>query len=189
VVLAQFAALLAKPLLKGLPVKPEVKDKFKSLAKVMTGGSGEAWIAVARQQVTLPFAEASEALSQLPSRGEAMLDGKPVAWVEFDWSGECGLADCLLSDVHWRFYRNGLVSLAAELSKDGSALDMSDLLGHQIALRDKTGFLIGIWAAAFVVPKHTKKRAFQACATDDHLPLKLHFDELDAAQTGTWFRI
>lgn len=187
--LPQFAALLTKPFLKAIPVKPEVKDKFKSLAKVLTGGSGETWIAIARQQVTLPFAETSEALSQAPSRGEAMLDGKPVAWVEFDWPGECGLADCRVRDVRWRFYRNGLVSLAAELSKDGGGLDMSDLLGHQIELRDKTGFLIGIWAAAFVVPRHTAKRAFQASATDEHLPLKLHFDELDAAQTGTWFRI
>jgi hypothetical protein len=66
---------------------------------------------------------------------------------------------------------------------------VSDLLGHQIALRDKTGFLIGIWAAAFVVPKRTRKRAFQASASDDHMPLKLHFDELESAQTGTWFRI
>jgi hypothetical protein len=187
--IAHFAALLAKPFLKAIPAKPEAKDKFKSLAKVLTGGSGEAWIAVARQQATLPFAEASEAQSQLPRRGEAMLDGKPVSWLEFDWPGECGLADCRLSDVRWRFYRNGLVGLAAELSKDGGTLDMSDLLGHQIALRDKTGFLIGVWAAAFVVPKHTKARAFQASATDDYLPLKLHFDEFDTAQTGTWFRI
>lgn len=187
--LPQFAALLAKPFLKAIPVKPEVKDKFKSLAKILTGGSGEAWIAVARQQVTLPFAEANEGPSQMPSRGEAMLDGKPVSWVEFDWPAECDLADCRLRDVRWRFYRNGLVSLAAELSKDAGGLDTSDLLGHQIALRDKTGFLIGIWAAAFVVPKRTKQRAFQASAMDDHLPLKLHFDDLDAAQTGTWFRI
>jgi hypothetical protein len=188
-VIPHLATLLAKPFLKAIPVKPEVKDKFKSLAKILTGGSGEAWIAIARQQVTLPFAEASEAQSSLPTRGEALLDGKPVAWVEFDWPEECNLADCRVRDVRWRFYRNGLVSLAAELSKEGAGLDMSDLLGHQIALRDKTGFLIGIWAAAFVVPKHTKKRAFQASALDDHLPLKLHFDELDAAQTGTWFRI
>jgi hypothetical protein len=187
--LAKLATFLAKPFLKGLPIKPEVKDKFNSLAKILTGGSGEAWIAIARQQVTLPFAETSEASSQLPSRGEAILDGKPVSWVEFDWPGECGLADCRVKDVRWRFYRNGLVSLAAELSKDGGGLDMSDLLGHQIALRDKTGFLIGIWAAGFVVPKHTTKRAFQASASDDYLPLKLHFDELDAAQNGTWFRI
>lgn len=185
----QFAALLAKPFLKAIPVNPDVKDKFKSLAKALTGKSDEAWIAVARQQVTLPFAEANDALSQLPSRGEAILDGKPVSWVEFDWPGECGLADCRVRDVRWRFYRNGLISLAAELSKDAGGLDMSDLLGHQIALRDKTGFLIGIWAAAFVVPKHTKQRAFQASAVDEHLPLKLHFDDLDAAQTGTWFRI
>jgi len=187
--LPQIATLLAKPFLKAIPVKPEVKDKFKSLAMALTGKSEEAWIAVARQQVTLPFGEASEGLSQMPSRGETVLDGKPVSWVEFDWPGECGLADCRVRDVRWRFYRNGLVSLAAELSKDGSALDTSDLLGHQIALRDKTGFLIGIWAAAFVVPRHTSKRAFQASAMDDHLPLKLHFDELEAAQTGTWFRI
>ena len=119
----QIATLLAKPFLKAIPVKPEVKDKFKSLAKILTGGSGEKWIAVARQQATLPFAEASEAISHLPSRGEALLDGKPVSWVEFDWPEECGLADCRVRDVRWRFYRNGLVSLAAELSKEGVGLE------------------------------------------------------------------
>jgi hypothetical protein len=90
--LPRFAAVLAKPFLTAIPVKPEVKDKFKSLAKALTGATDEAWIAVARQQVTLPFTEASEGLSQLPSRGEAMLDGKAVSWVEFDWPEECELA-------------------------------------------------------------------------------------------------
>jgi hypothetical protein len=31
--LAKLATFLAKPLLKGLPIKPEVKDKFKHTAR------------------------------------------------------------------------------------------------------------------------------------------------------------
>jgi len=188
-VLAQLATKLAKPFLSKIPVKPAVKDEIKSVTKLLSGGSGEAWIAVARQQVTLPFAESASGLSGPPSRGEAMLEGKPVTWVQFDWPVERSLAHCTIQDVSWRFYRNGLVCLAAKMSKDGEGFDMSDLLGHQIELRDKTGFLIGIWCAAFVVRKHMTDRAFQASAADDHMPLKLHFDEIDAAQNGTWFRI
>jgi len=114
--LPQFLGLLAKPFLKAIPVKPEVKDKFNSLAKILTGGSGEAWIAVARQQATLPFAEASEAQSQLPSRGEAMLDGKPVAWMEFDWPGECGLANCASGTS-----AGGSIATASSVSPPNSA--------------------------------------------------------------------
>ena len=83
--LPQLATLLAKPFLT-----PESKDKFKSVTKLLTDGSGEAWIAVARQQVTLPFTELTKGPSNAPVRGEAALDGKPVSWVQFDWLGCAG---------------------------------------------------------------------------------------------------
>lgn len=82
-----------------------------------------------------------------------------------------------------------MICLELVASKDATGLDVRDLIGHSIELRDRNGFLIGIWSAAFNIRKETERMVFHATAIDDFLPLKLHFDEIADVQDGDGFRI
>lgn len=184
----QLATLLARPLLGKLPVADAAKDKLANVNALLTGGSGEAWIPLGRQQATLPIKNRHRSESAVALRGEGDHDGKPLPWVQFDWP-VIEVDDCSFQKVCWRFYRNGLICLELVASKDARGLDVRDLVGHSIELRDRSGFLIGIWTAAFAIHKGADRAVFQATATDDFLPLKLHFDEVGEVQDGIGFRI
>lgn len=184
----QLAALLARPLLGKLPVSKEAKDKLANVNTLLTGGSGETWIPLGRQQATLPIKHQLRSKSASAKRGEGDQEGKPIPWVHFDWPA-LEIDDCAFRSISWRFYRNGLISLELVASKDGAGLDTRDLVGHSIELRDRDGFLVGIWSAAFAIHRDTELAVFHAAATDDFLPLKLHFDEVRDVQEGVSFRI
>jgi hypothetical protein len=183
-----LAAFLARPLLGKLPLPEKAKDKIATVNTLLGGGSDETWIPIARQQATLPVRNQARDRSATGERGQCDNDGKPVRWVQFAWPAR-QIDDCTFHKVNWRFYGNGLVCLELVASKDGAGLDVHDLVGHSIELRDRNGFLIGVWSAAFNIRKHTERSVFHATAIDDFLPLKLHFDEIADVQDGDAFRI
>ena len=131
-------------------------------------------------QATTPFIHNTGAIGP---------EKEPVTWKEFVWTSDQTIKDCVLHKISWRFYENGLICLEVCGSKDAVGLDGSDLIGHRLELRDDTGFLIGIWAAAFLIVKNTERRSFQTSTEDDHKLLKLHFGKLAEQQTGIAFRI
>ena len=184
----QLAAFLARPFLGKLPFSEEAKDKFAAVHTLLGGGSGETWIPIARQQATLPIKAEARGQSATGERGELENDGKPLHWMQFDWPSQ-QVDDCTLHGLNWRFYRSGLICLELLASKDAAGLDVRDLVGHCIELRATSGFLIGVWSAAFVIQGKTEQAIFHATATDDFLPLKLHFDEIADRQDGFGFRI
>jgi hypothetical protein len=183
-----LAAFLARPLLGKFPLPEKAKDKISAVNSLLGGGSDEAWIPLARQQATLPIRNQFRGGSVSTERGERDHDGKPVHWVQFDWP-EQQVDDCTFQKVRWRFYQNGLICLELVASKDATGLDVRDLVGHRIELRDRSGFLVGIWSAAFTIDRETERAVFHATAIDDFLPLKLHFDEVADVQDGGAFRI
>jgi hypothetical protein len=184
----QLAALLARPILGKLPLPEAAKDKMASVNQLLAGGSGESWIPLARQQATLPVKTQLRGESASVERGERDHDGKPLRWVQFEWPA-LQVDDCTFHKVCWRFYQNGLICLELVASKDAAGLDVRDLVGHGIELRDRSGFLIGIWSAAFAIQKGTDRTVFHAAAADDFQPLRLHFDETAEIQGGIAFRI
>jgi hypothetical protein len=183
-----LAAFLARPLLGKLPLPEGAKDKIATVNTLLGGGSDEAWIPLARQQATLPIRNELRGGSISTERGERDHDGKPVRWVQFDWPQQ-QIDDCTFHKMNWRFYGNGLICLELVASKDSRGLDVRDLIGHSIELRDRSGFLIGVWSAAFSIHKETERAVFHAAAIDDFLPLRLHFDEIADVQDGIGFRI
>ena len=117
--------------------------------------------------------------------GEASIDGKPLRWREFAFEKfEDG--GCKWNAIRWRFYENGLISFHAEMSNASHGIDLGDIQGHRIELRDKDGFLLGIWAAGFYVARHREPVGYQTDAIDDHQPLKAHFADLAEKQQGHW---
>lgn len=185
----QLATLLARPLLGKLPLPDAAKGKLAAVSALLNGGSGESWIALGRQQATLPYTGHVRTRNASSEQGTVTQDGKPIGWIQFDWPADQTVDDCVLHRARWRFYRNGLISLEIVAGKDRSGLDATDLIGHAIELRDKSGFLIGVWSAAFLVHKGTDRQVFQTSITDEHQPLKLHFDDIAGDQDGAGFRI
>lgn len=184
----QLGALLAKPLLSILPLPDKAKDKLDTVDSLLSGGSGESWIPLARQQATLPVKAQIRGQSAKGERGECDLDGEPLPWVEFDWP-PLQIDDCAFHKLSWRFYRNGQIGLELIASKDEAGLDTHDLIGHRIELRDSNGFLVGAWSAAFTIYKGDDHIVFHTSATDEFLPLKLHFGEIADWQDGVGFKI
>lgn len=184
----QLAAFLAKPFLGKLPIPEGAKDKISTVNALLAGGSGETWLPLARQQATLPVKTQFRSQSATGKRGECDHEGKPLHWVQFDWPSQ-QVDDCTLHKLSWRFYQNGLICLELSASKDAAGLDTRDLVGHGIELRDRNGFLIGVWSAAFTIYKADDHTIFHTAAIDDFLPLKLHFDEVADVQDGFGFRI
>ncbi|WP_139238655.1 hypothetical protein [Mesorhizobium sp. YR577] len=117
-----------------------------------------------------------------------MMDAKSIVWREFIWSRDAQFDQCRWHSVRWRFYENGLICFDAQMSNAGAHANLGDMQGHRIELRDKKGFLVGVWAAGFYVHRGLPAMGFQANIVDDHIPLKLHFSEIDKEQSGFWFR-
>jgi len=187
--LFHLASLFAKPVLSKLGVTDEARERFSALQKAVTGDTGTAWIPLSRPSATLNFSTHRQTASDLFNTGTAAPEKEPVKWVEFVWTADQAIKDCILHKIAWRFYENNLICLEICASKDDERFDGSDLIGHRLELRDETGFLIGIWAAAFLIVRGTERRSFQTSAEDDHKVLKLHFDKLAETQTGIGFRI
>ncbi|GAB2183446.1 hypothetical protein [Roseibium sp. LAB1] len=185
----QLASVFAKPLLGKLGVGDEARERFEALQKAVTGDTGTAWIPLSRPSATLDFSTHRLMVSDIHNSGEIGPEKDAVTWKEFVWTSDQAIKDCVLHKISWRFYENGLICLEVCGSKDAVGLDGSDLIGHRLELRDDTGFLIGIWAAAFLIVKDTERRSFQTSTEDDHKLLKLHFGKLAEQQTGIAFRI
>ncbi len=109
-----------------------------------------------------------------------------VKWREFLWTGPATIDECEWGTVRWRFYNNGLVCFDARMANSSRQLDNGDVQGHRIELREKNGLLLGVWIAGFFVRRSLPLRGFAASFSDEHLPLKLHFDEISEAQLGAW---
>lgn|GEM_PF-2594871 len=185
----QLASLFAKPFLGKLGVTDEARERFLAVQKAVTGDTNTAWIPLSRPSATLDFSTHRQTESDAFNTGTVDGEKGPVRWREFVWTSEQVIKDCVLHKISWRFYENDLICLEICASKDAVGLDGSDLIGHRLELRDQTGFLIGIWAAAFLIVKDTSRRSFQTSAEDGHKVLKMHFDMLAEKQTGIAFRI
>ncbi|AOF92574.1 hypothetical protein [Sinorhizobium sp. RAC02] len=167
----------------------ERDDRNKVLDTVLSGGSGSTRLTAGREQQTLHqkylFPETSrEDRGSKPARDE-----KENSWVQFNWPDEHHHESCTWHNVSWRFYRTGFVTVSMGLSVTDRRLDLHDLLGHRIELRDKSGFLLGVWSAAFQVWKGVGRMGYQSSASEDFLPLKQHFDDIALVQEGQRFSI
>lgn len=183
----QLANLLARPLF-GKRSASAAKDKVATVDALLTRGSGETWIPLARQQATLPTKAQVRSQSVRGERGTCAYEKTSLGWKQFDWPEQ--VADgCTIHKLRWRFYRNGLICLELVASKKSAGFDVADLVGHAIELRDRSDFLIGVWSAAFAIRKGDDHAVFHAAAADDFLPLKLHFANLAEIQCGVGFRI
>ncbi|MEE4187359.1 MAG: hypothetical protein V2I76_02790, partial [Roseobacter sp.] len=109
-----------------------------------------------------------------------------VRYKEFLWTQAETIDECEWGTVRWRFYSNGLVCFDAQMSNNSGKLDNGDVQGHRIELRENNGLLLGVWIAGFFVRRSLPLRGFAASFSDDHQPLKLHFDDIDEAQLGAW---
>jgi hypothetical protein len=115
--------------------------------------------------------------------------GDDLKWREFLWTGPAEIDECEWGTVRWRFYNNGLVCFDAGMANKSQKLDTGDVQGHRIELREKNGLLLGVWIAGFFVRRDLPLRGFAASYSDDHLPLKLHFDDISDTQLGAWICI
>jgi hypothetical protein len=109
-----------------------------------------------------------------------------LRWREFIWSGPQSIEDCSWGPVRWRFYSNGLVCFDAQMANISHRLDTGDVQGHRIELREKNGLLLGVWIAGFFVRRSLPLRGFAGAYVDEHLPLKLHFDDIKDDNLGAW---
>jgi hypothetical protein len=116
----------------------------------------------------------------------AVGDQQDIRWREFLWTDPATIDECEWGTVRWRFYSNGLVCFDAQMSNTSGKLDNGDVQGHRIELREKNGLLLGVWIAGFFVRRSLPLRGFAASFSDEHQPLKLHFDDIDDAHLGAW---
>jgi hypothetical protein len=144
---------------------------------------------LARQTGALVFSSVSTGDSGKFDKNSAEVEGKTVSWVEYRWPEPFEKRSCLWQDVAWRFYDNGLVCFHAQMSNASEGIDIGDMQGHRIELRDEAGFLLGTWVASFFVRRQSIPIGFQATITEDYLPLKLHFPALRQVQTGMWLLV
>lgn len=118
--------------------------------------------------------------------GQIGTETDPVRYREFLWTQNQNIDECEWGTVRWRFYSNGLVCFDAAMANASGKLDNGDVQGFRIELREKSGLLLGVWIAGFFVRRALPLRGFAASFSDDHLPLKLHFDDIDDTQHGAW---
>jgi hypothetical protein len=117
--------------------------------------------------------------------GSTVLDGSPLAWREFAW-GDYAVGNGRWHSVRWRFYANGHVCFDAQMSNSSEGVDLGHVQGHRIELRERSGLLLGVWAAAFFVGRGQPALGFQADIKDDHPTVKMHFGDLSDQQAGFW---
>jgi hypothetical protein len=157
-------------------------DESPWLAKLFSGDRRNA-LPLARQGALQKGISLHPAEGLDSGSGSIMIDGKPLSWREFRW-GEYAEGNRQWHSVRWRFYENGHVCFDAEMSNSGEGV--GHLQGHRIELREKSGLLLGVWAAGFFVRRAQPKLGFQADVMDDHATLKMHFADLAETQAGFW---
>jgi hypothetical protein len=168
--------------------KQEGQSTVSAVKNLLTKGPLQHAIPLSRQDDVLASLKLQAGDCESSQTGSAMLDGKALSWREFIWSRDTELDQCRWHSVRWRFYENGLICFDALMSNSSEHLDLGDLQGHRIELREKNGFLLGIWAAGFYVRRGLTPLGFQANIVDDHVPLKMHFSEISDKQSGQWLR-
>jgi hypothetical protein len=159
-------------------------DDSPALSKLLSGERRNA-LPLARQGALKKGMRLHPAEDPDSDSGSTIVDGKPLSWREFRW-GEYTEGNRQWHSVRWRFYENGHVCFDAEMSNSGQGVDVGHLQGHRIELREKSGLLLGVWAAGFFVGRAQPKLGFQADTMDDHATLKMHFADLAETQAGYW---
>lgn len=185
----QFASILARPFLGKSSSGEGAGSKLAAVNSLLAGGTGDAWLPLARVQATPTIKGHLRSTSVSMTRGEVVSGDETISWQQFDWPADQHLDDCTFNSMRWRIYKTGLICLELVASKDKGGFDRRDLLGHRLELRDRTGFVIGVWTAAFIIHEGSDHIAFAASAEEDFQPLKLHFDDIAETQEGICFRI
>lgn len=132
----QIVPLISKWLFGNREQSDEAAQKAQEVRAMFAGGSGDAWLPLARQQETLHCRRIFTCISEVVRPGEGTAESKQIAFQEFAWSEEFETGGDLWRSVRWRFYENGLICLAAQLGKKAQGLDTGDLLGHTIEIRE-----------------------------------------------------
>jgi hypothetical protein len=148
-------------------------------------GLADAGIPIGRESEPAGYVRWKAQNSDAGSAG-AVAGPEGVKWREFLWTGPASIDECQWGTVRWRFYSNGLVCFDARMANRSEALDIGDVQGHRIELREKNGLLLGVWIAGFFVRRDLPLRGFAASLIDEHPPLKLHFADIDEAHLGAW---
>ncbi|SFU22638.1 hypothetical protein [Mesorhizobium sp. YR577] len=104
-----LVSLLSKPLFGKAPDPKAAKSRLGAIDALLSGGSGEAWLPIGRQQVTLPVKNRTAHVASAPAtKGEGTLEAKALRWMQFAWSSDQSVDHCALHLAIWRFYENGL---------------------------------------------------------------------------------
>lgn len=155
-----------------------------------TLGLADTGIPIGREDEPVGYLRWKAAQNETHTTGVAAAgDGKEVKYHEFLWTTPEFVDECEWGTVRWRFYSNGLVCFDAEMANTSGTLDTGDVQGHRIELREKNGLLLGVWIAGFFVRRSLPLRGFAASFSDDHAPLKMHFNDIDDAHLGAWICI
>ena len=171
--------------LAGIEEKEDVaRDTF--IKKTL--GLADAGIPIGREGEPVGYVRWDAAPSDNSNTGAAPDQGEApgLQWREFLWSQPVSIDECDWEGVRWRFYSNGLVCFEARMANTSGRLDNGDVQGHRIELRETNGLLLGVWIAGFFVRKDLPMRGFATSMVDEHQPLKLHFSDLAATQSGAW---
>ncbi len=171
----------------------EVKDNGKvdrdNIVK-KTLGLADTGIPIGREDEPAGYVRWKAAANDAVNDGRVMsADKQEVRYREFLWTEKEQIDECEWGAVRWRFYSNGLVCFDAQMCNSSGKLDNGDVQGHRIELRETNGLLLGVWIAGFFVRRSLPLRGFAASFSDDHQPLKLHFDEINESQRGAWICI
>ncbi|MEM1351859.1 MAG: hypothetical protein AAGF27_05920 [Pseudomonadota bacterium] len=151
-----------------------------------TLGLADSGIPIGREDEPAGYVRWKAAENDQCNSGQTGSAGTPVKYLEFLWSQHQTIDECEWGTVRWRFYANGLVCFDARMANTSGKLDNGDVQGFRIELREKNGLLLGVWIAGFFVRRSLPLRGFAASFSDDHAPLKLHFDDIDDTQLGAW---
>ncbi len=152
-----------------------------------TLGLADTGIPIGREDEPAGYVRWKAAENQTTNDGHSTSgQSEEVRYREFLWTQAETIDECEWGVVRWRFYSNGLVCFDAQMANTSGKLDNGDVQGHRIELRERNGLLLGVWIAGFFVRRSLPLRGFAASYSDDHQPLKLHFDDISEKQLGAW---
>jgi len=151
-----------------------------------TLGLADTGIPIGREDEPAGYVRWKAANNDVANTGHTGARPDPVHYREFLWTDHQTIDECAWGTVRWRFYENGLVCFDATMANNSGTLDNGDVQGFRIEVREKSGLLLGVWIAGFFVRRSLPLRGFAASFSDDHPPLKLHFEDMDDTQLGAW---
>ncbi|MAC79084.1 MAG: hypothetical protein CML66_13570 [Rhodobacteraceae bacterium] len=176
---------VASKLVAGLSEKEDKKGAIRDSVIKRTLGLADAGIPIGREDGPADYIRWAAGQSDATATGTTT--GKDaIAWRDYLWTKGATVDECAWETVRWRFYANGLVCFEARMANSSSKLDNGDVQGHRIELREANGLLLGVWIAGFFVRRDLPMRGFATSFVDEHQPLKLHFTDLEAEQSGAW---